>query len=945
MSSAAEPLSPCRPDVVLRPTVLRPTVLRRLRPTVLHDPSGPALPWLHADEPPSSPAALTSTTQRGYPSRQRGFFVPACAAGGIGARVRAAGEDAPSGASDRKTTGPMSEQTEQQAQQDAGRATYDVAAAQDRWRKVWEELNPFQAADDGSRERRYALTMFPYPSGDLHMGHAEVMALHDVIARYWWQRGYDVMNPIGWDSFGLPAENAAIKRGEHPATYTYANIETQAESFRRYAVSFDWSRRLHTSDPEYYRWTQWLFLRFREQGLAYRKFSPVNWCPVDQTVLANEQVVQGTCERCGAEVTKRELSQWYFKVTDYAQRLLDDMEQLKDTWPERVLAMQRNWIGRSEGAHVDFEIEAADGQPARSVTVFTTRPDTLFGATFFVVAADAKLAAEICAPEHREGYEAYLEEVRKETEIDRLSTEREKTGVFLGRHAVNPVNGERVPVWAADYVLADYGTGAVMAVPAHDQRDLDFAKAFGLPVRRVVDTGEPNPEQTYVATVGDGVYVNSASDGFSLDGLSDKASGISRTVARLEEEGRGKGAVNFRLRDWLLSRQRFWGCPIPIVHCEACGEVPVPDEQLPVELPDLRGADLKPKGTSPLAAAEEWVNTSCPSCGGPAKRDSDTMDTFVDSSWYFLRYCSPDYTDGPFDPAAVRSWMPAHQYVGGVEHAILHLLYSRFFTKVLHDMGMIDFVEPFTALLNQGQVINQGKAMSKSLGNGVNLGEMIDEYGVDAVRLTLVFAGPPEDDIDWADVSPAGSLKFLQRAWRLSGDVSSAPGTEFAGGDETLRKATHRTLAEVEHLLDGHRFNVVVARVMELVNVTRKAIDSGCGLADPAVREATEAVAIVLSLVAPYTAEEMWERLGHEPTVARVGWPVVEEALLVQESVTAIVQVGGKLRAKLEVSPDISEADLEAMALAEPVIQRSLEGRTVRKVIVRAPKLVNIVAS
>jgi leucyl-tRNA synthetase len=827
---------------------------------------------------------------------------------------------------------------------DAG-TTYDVEDAQERWRKVWDELDPFRAADDGSRERRYALTMFPYPSGDLHMGHAEVMALHDVIARYWRQRGYDVMNPIGWDSFGLPAENAAIKNDSHPSTYTYANIETQAESFRRYAISFDWSRRLHTSDPEYYRWTQWLFLRFRERGLAYRKFSPVNWCPNDQTVLANEQVVQGMCERCGAEVTKRELSQWYFKVTDYAQRLLDDMETLKDTWPERVLAMQRNWIGRSEGAYVDFDIEPREDTgggtlEGRSVTVFTTRPDTLYGATFFVVAADAKLAAELCAPEQREAFEAYLADVRKESEIERLATDRPKTGVFLGRHAVNPVNGERIPVWAADYVLADYGTGAVMAVPAHDQRDLDFAKAFDLPVRRVVDTGEDNPEETFVATSGDGVYVSSG----DLDGLTDKAAGIARIVERLQEDGRGKGAVNFRLRDWLLSRQRFWGCPIPIVHCDTCGEVAVPDDQLPVELPDLRGADLKPKGTSPLAAAEEWVNVDCPQCGGPAKRDSDTMDTFVDSSWYFLRYCSPDYTDGPFDPEAVRRWMPAHQYVGGVEHAILHLLYSRFFTKVLHDMGMVDFEEPFTALMNQGQVINQGKAMSKSLGNGVNLGEMIDTYGVDAIRLTMVFAGPPEDDIDWADLSPAGSLKFLQRAWRLSGDVRSVPGTPAEGGDVALRKATHRTVREAEQLVDGHRFNVMVARIMELVNTTRKAIDAGCGPDDPAVREAVETVAVMLSLVAPYTAEEMWSRLGHEPTVATAGWPKVEEALLVQDSVTAVVQVQGKVRARLDVSPDIAEADLEAAALADPSVQRALEGKSVRKVIVRAPKLVNIVA-
>ncbi len=822
-------------------------------------------------------------------------------------------------------------------------AAYDVEATQEKWRKVWDDLNPFEAADDGSRERRYALTMFPYPSGDLHMGHAEVMALHDVIARYWWQRGYDVLNPIGWDSFGLPAENAAIKRDEHPATYTYANIETQAESFRRYAVSFDWSRRLHTSDPEYYRWTQWLFLRFRERGLAYRKSSPVNWCPNDQTVLANEQVVGGMCERCGAEVTKRELTQWYFKVTDYAQRLLDDMDALQDTWPERVLAMQRNWIGRSEGAHVDFTVEASESQPARDVTVFTTRPDTLFGATFFVVAADAKLADELCTPARRELFESYREQVRRESDIDRLATDREKTGVFLGRYAINPVNGERIPVWAADYVLADYGTGAIMAVPAQDQRDWDFAEKFDLPIRRTVEPPADFESSGGKAYVGDGPAINSANDDVSLDGMAvDEAK---RTITEyLEGRGTGKGAVNFRLRDWLLSRQRFWGCPIPIVHCEKCGEVPVPDDQLPVELPDLRGADLKPKGTSPLAAAEDWVNVDCPSCGGPAKRDSDTMDTFVDSSWYFLRYCSPQYTDGPFDPEAVRRWMPAEQYVGGVEHAILHLLYSRFFVKVLHDMGMVDFIEPFTALLNQGQVINQGKAMSKSLGNGVNLGEMIDQFGVDAVRLTLVFAGPPEDDIDWADMSPAGSLKFLQRAWRLSGDVASEPGVAYDGGDTALRKATHRTLREVEQLIDSHRFNVVVARLMELVNVTRKAIDSGCGPEDPAVREAAEAVAIILSLVAPYTAEEMWSRLGHEPTVAKAGWPVVDEALLVQDSITAIVQIQGKLRAKLEVSPDISEADLEATAMADEHVQRALEGKTVRKVIVRAPKLVNIVA-
>jgi len=671
-------------------------------------------------------------------------------------------------------------------------------------------------------------------------------------------------------------------------------------------------------------------------GLAYRKSSPVNWCPVDQTVLANEQVIDGRGERCGAEVTKRELTQWYFKITDYAQELLDCLDDLEPTWPARVVTAQRNWIGRSEGARVDFAVEGRD----EPVTVYTTRPDTLYGATFMVVAADAKLASEIVSDEQRQALETYLESVRRESEIDRLATDRPKTGVFLGVHAVNPVNGERIPVWAADYVLADYGTGAIMAVPAHDQRDLDFAQEFGLPVRMVVDVpGEEDPATTYIATSGDGTYVNSG----PLDGITDKATGVRRTIELLEAAGTGSGAVNFRLRDWLLSRQRYWGVPIPIVHCDACGEVAVPYDQLPLELPELRGADLKPKGVSPLAAAEDWVNVDCPQCGGPAKRDSDTMDTFVDSSWYFLRYCSPGYEDGPFDVEKAKAWMPADIYVGGVEHAVLHLLYARFFTKVLADMGMLEVREPFAAQLNQGIVINQGKKMSKSLGNGVSLGDQLAEYGVDAVRLTLVFAGPPEDDIDWADVSPAGALRFLQRAWRLSGDVTSEAGTPAAGGDVALRRVIARTVHDAAELVESYRFNVMVARVMELVNATRKAIDSGPGPADPAVREATEAVAVLLSLVAPYVAEEMWERLGHEPTVAKVGWPEVDPALLVEDSVTAVVQIQGKVRGRLEVAPDISDADLEALALADPAVVRAIDGRPVRKVIVRAPKLVNIV--
>jgi leucyl-tRNA synthetase len=814
--------------------------------------------------------------------------------------------------------------------------TYDPRILQERWRPVWDELDPFRAQDDGSRERRYVVDMFPYPSGDLHMGHAEAFAIGDVVARYWFQLGYDVLHPVGWDSFGLPAENAAIKRNAHPADWTYENIETQAESFRRYAISIDWSTRLHTSDPEYYRWTQWLFLKFYERGLAYRKASPVNWCPKDQTVLANEQVIAGHCERCGTAVVKKTLTQWYFKITDYAQRLLDDMQDLEDTWPERVLLMQRNWIGRSTGADVDFAVEGRE----EPVTVYTTRPDTLFGATFFVVAADSDLAAELAAgTPAEEAYRAYRDEVARETEIDRLATDRPKTGVFLERYAVNPVNGQRVPIYAADYVLAEYGHGAIMAVPAQDQRDWDFAKAFDLPIVRTV---APPEDWGGEAFTGDGAAINSANDEISLDGLPvDEAK--ARIIDWLDSKGLGQATTTFRLRDWLLSRQRFWGCPIPIVHCEVDGEVPVPYDELPVLLPDLRGEDLKPRGVSPLAAAEDWVNTTCPKCGGPAKRDTDTMDTFVDSSWYFLRYCSPTYTDGPFDPEAVARWMPVDQYVGGVEHAILHLLYARFFIKVLHDMGMIEATEPFSRLLNQGQVINQGKSMSKTLGNGVDLGAQIDAYGVDAVRLTMVFAGPPEEDIDWADVSPEGARKFLARAWRLSGDVTSPVGAAPVDGDLELRKQTHRTVHEAAQLLDAHKFNVVIARVMELVNATRKVVDSGAGASDPAVREAVECTAILLSLVAPYTAEDMWARLGHEPTVARAGWPKVDESLLVQEAVTCVVQVAGKVRDRLDVSPDIAEAELRALALASDKVGAALDGREVRTVIVRAPRLVNVV--
>jgi leucyl-tRNA synthetase len=812
---------------------------------------------------------------------------------------------------------------------------YDVHAVQEKWLPVWDELAPFRSGrPDDSRPTKYVLDMFPYPSGDLHMGHAEAYALGDVISRYWVHQGFNVMHPIGWDAFGLPAENAAIKRNESPAIWTYENIAIQKASMRRYACSFDWDRVLNTCDPEYYQWNQWFFLQMYERGLAYRKDSAVNWCPSCQTVLANEQVVGGECERCDSAVTKKKLNQWYFKITDYADRLLDDMKELEGQWPEKVLLMQRNWIGRSQGAEVSFEIEGRD----ESVVVYTTRPDTLYGATFFVVAVDSALAAELAkGAESEVAFQEYLEKVKSTSDMDRLATDRPKSGVFLNRYAINPVNGERLQIWASDYVLADYGTGAIMAVPAHDQRDLDFAKAFDLPIRVVV-ASETDPAVTGEATADDGAHVNSG----NLDGLG-KTDAIAKIISELEAKKLGKPATNYRLRDWLISRQRFWGTPIPIIHCQSCGEVPVPLDQLPVKLPDAAGLDLAPKGTSPLGAADEWANVPCPKCAGPARRDADTMDTFVDSSWYYMRYLNPQLSTAPFDPDQAKKWLPIDQYVGGVTHAILHLLYSRFFTKVMYDMGMVNFVEPFKRLLNQGMVQMDGSAMSKSRGNLVKLSDELNDHGVDAIRLAMVFSGPPEDDVDWADVSPSGAKKFLARAYRLAGDVTSAAGCDFTAGDLALRKATHKALNDAQLAVETYRFNVAVARTMELVNVTRKAIDSGCGPTDPAAREATEAVAIMLSLVAPYTAEEMWERLGHKPTVALAPWPPVDPKLLVEDSVQCVIQVNGKIKERLEIPPNITEDEMRALAMSQASVIEAIAGQNIKVVVVKPPKLVNIV--
>jgi leucyl-tRNA synthetase len=811
---------------------------------------------------------------------------------------------------------------------------YDASEIEPRWVKVWEEESLFRASDDPDdpRPRFYALDMFPYPSGDLHMGHAEAFSGGDAVARYQAMRGYNVLHPIGWDAFGLPAENAAIKRGIEPSSWTYANIDQQAASFRRMGMSFDWSRRLHTSDPEYYRWTQWLFLRFFERGLAYRKESPVNWCPNDATVLANEQVVQGACERCGTTVERRELTQWFFRITEYAQRLLDDEDQLID-WPERVLTMQRNWIGRSEGAEVTFTID----ETGEEITVFTTRPDTLWGATFFVFAiehASVRALAEVGGT--WDEVEPLVRRAEQTSLVDREAADT-KEGVFLGVHAVNPVNGERIPCYAAPYVLMGYGTGAIMAVPAHDQRDFDFARQHGVPVRVVVQPPDEEPldgDTMAEAHPGEGVLVNSG----PFDGRPTPAS-ILDVTEWLEAEGRGRHAINFRLRDWLISRQRYWGPPIPIVHCPSCGEVAVPDDQLPVELP--ADVDFTPGGESPLARHPSWKHVACPSCGGEAVRDTDTMDTFVDSSWYYFRYCSPDYEDGPFRPEDVDRWMPVGQYTGGVEHAILHLLYSRFFTKVLYDMDMVGFTEPFPRLMNQGQVIYAGASMSKSKGNIVEPMPIVERWGADSMRLTMLFAGPFEDDIDWAliagdpDKRP-GVHAWLGRVFAAVGDAAERPD---AGESEALERLTHRTIKGVTEDVDRFRFNTAISKLMVLTNEMRSALDAGGG-AIGAARALTQ----MLAPFAPFAAEELWRtELGEEASVHESAWPAFDPALVVQDVVTLVVQVNGKVRDKVEVAADIDDGAALEAARGAAGARRALEGREVVKEIVRAPKLVNFV--
>jgi leucyl-tRNA synthetase len=808
---------------------------------------------------------------------------------------------------------------------------YDPHAIERKWQQVWEEADAFVTAnpDDlghADRSKAYVLEMLPYPSGELHMGHVLNYTLGDVVSHVRRRHGYTVLRPMGYDAFGLPAENAAIREGGHPRDVTERNIAAIRAQIKRMGWSIDWTREVSTAEPEYYRWTQWLFLRLHEAGLAYRKAAPVKWCPNDQTVLANEQVIDGRCERCGWEVEVRNLEQWMFKITDYADRLLDDMALL-ESWPERVLTMQRNWIGRSEGAEVVFHVEGLD----EDVPVFTTRPDTLFGATFFVLAPEHPFVERFAelAPNGDELRDYARHAAAKKGE-ERAQSE-EKTGVFTGFSAVNPVNDARIPIWVADYVLMEYGTGAIMAVPAHDERDFAFAKNFDLPIVQVVApaSGEVDEGSPYVEHTENEVLVNSG----SFTGLP-APEGMEKIVDWLAERGLGHATTSYRLRDWLLSRQRYWGCPIPVIHCEQCGIVPVPDADLPVLLPEVD--DYLPKGRSPLAAAEDWVRVPCPSCGGEAHRETDTMDTFVDSSWYFLRYTDPHNADAPFDRALVDFWLPVNQYIGGIEHAILHLMYARFFTKALYDLDILGFVEPFARLFNQGMIYRFGAKMSKSKGNVVSPDELIAQFGADALRVYILFMGPADQDKEWQETGVKGASSFLQRLWRVVGEELERAPAAVTTGTPLARKA-HETIAKVTDDIERRFvFNTPVSAVMELVNEISRSDG------DPASRFAVETAVSLIQPYAPHVAEELWSALGRS-RLWEEPWPVADETQLARDVVELVLQVNGKVRDRLIAASGLSDAEVITLARASERIQAYLNGNEPRKVIVVPDKLVNFV--
>ncbi len=810
------------------------------------------------------------------------------------------------------------------------RSVYVPQEIEPKWQKVWAERGVMKASDSSARPKFYDLVMYPYPSGELHMGHARNYVMGDALARMKRMQGFEVLHPFGWDAFGLPAENAAMQHpGLHPQKWTLDNIAKSKHDLKMMGILYDWDREVTSCMPDYYRWTQWLFLLMLERGLAYRAMAPVNWCPVDKTVLANEQVINGRCWRHpDVEVEKRDLEQWFFKITDYADRLLDDLATL-DRWPHKVRVMQTNWIGRSMGSEADFPV---DGHPDQTIRIYTTRPDTLFGATFMVLAPEHPLVERVTTEKHRARVREYVEKARKETEIERLSTERDKTGVATGGFAINPVNGEKIPIWVADYVLMTYGTGAIMAVPAHDERDFEFARRYDLPIREVI--APPTGPQGVLreAYVGPGVMVNSG----QFNGLESNVA-FDRICDWLESKGVGKRAVKYRLRDWLISRQRYWGAPIPVVYCRTHGIVPVPIDQLPVELP----VEYKPLSEQP-----DWYRTTCPLGGEEARRETDTMDTFIDSSWYFLRYASPHDSREPFDSELANHWMPVDQYTGGVEHAILHLLYSRFFIKVLHDAGMLDASEPFTRLFNQGMVKRFGQVMAKSAGNGVSIAELSGAQGADAGRVYEMFIGPPEEDVEWSEAGLNGVVKFLQRVWRLVLEPESLVAEGGAAGarvDATmLRRKVAQTVGRVTEHYDELRFNTAVAFLMELANTMQDYLQSG-GARDAEWDAAVRTLVRLLNPLAPHIGEEMWERLGEQGLLADAAWPAFDAEAAAEPMVVLVVQVAGKLRDRIEVDAGLSEADATRAALASGKVNAALNGRGPSKVIYVPDRLINLV--
>jgi len=824
---------------------------------------------------------------------------------------------------------------------------YPFGEIEAKWQAAWETSRQFRVSPDTSRPKFYCLEMFPYPSGRIHMGHVRVYAIGDLLARYKWMRGYNVLHPMGWDAFGLPAENAAIEHGVHPAIWTYENIDNMRAQLRKMGISYDWDREVTTCDPAYYRWEQLIFIRMLERGLAYRKRSTVNWCPSCRTVLANEQVEAGRCWRCDTEVTRRDIDGWFFKITEYAEELLAWCDRLPG-WPERVMTMQRNWIGKSEGAEFDLPVA---GRPGLKLRVFTTRPDTGFGMTYAVLAPEHPLvAALVSGPEERAAVERFQSEVARQSEQERTAEDRPKRGLRLAARVVNPFSGAEIPLFIADYVLMTYGTGAIMAVPGEDQRDWDFARQHGLPI---VETVERPAGWAGEAYTGDGVKINS---GF-LDGLAIPEAKRA-AIDWLVQHGLGTAKVNYRLRDWGISRQRYWGAPIPVVYCPACGMVPEKEENLPVVLP--RDVQLSGKGGSPLAEVASFVNTTCPRCGGPARRETDTMDTFVESSWYFLRYCSPNYDHGMFERAAADYWMPVDQYIGGIEHAVLHLLYARFYTKVLRDLGLTKVDEPFTALLSQGMVIKDGAKMSKSKGNVVDPDDLIRMFGADTARLFSLFAAPPEKDLDWNDHGVEGASRFLNRVWRFvvqhAADVLTAGSAATRSSDSpstaegrAFRRTIHETIARVTHDIEhDFHFNTAISAIMELVNASY-ALEPAARDRMPAgeraalLREAVETVLLLLGPFAPHVTEELWERLGHRDSLFKQAWPVADPLALKRDDVTVVLQVDGKVRGRLTVEVDAAEARVQDLALGDDRVQAWLRGRAVERVVVVANRLVNVV--